>query len=64
MNERIKNVLAAKHIEPTDERALDVVYKTARKDALRECLGLLKTALKTKTIPEIIRTIEKKIKEV
>lgn len=55
--------MAAKHIEPTDERALDIVYKTARKDALRECLGLLKTALKTKTIPEIMKTIEKKIKE-
>lgn len=64
MNERIKNVLAAKHIEPTDERALDVVYKTARKDALRECLGLLKSALKTKTIPEVMKTIEKKLKEV
>lgn len=64
MNERIKNVLAAKHIEPTDERALDIVYKTARKDALRECLGLLKTLFKTRTSTEIMKTIEKKIKEV
>lgn len=64
MNDRIKNVLAAKHIEPTDERALDIVYKTARKDALRECLGLLKTLFKTRTSTEIVKIIEKKIKEV
>lgn len=64
MNERIKNVLAAKHIEPTDERALDIVYKTARKDALRECLGVFKTLFKTRTYPEIVKNIEKKIKEV
>lgn len=64
MNERIKNVLAAKHIEPTDERALDIVYKTARKDALRECLGMFKTLFNTRTYPEIVKIIEKKIKEV
>lgn len=52
MNERIKNVLAAKHIEPTDARALEIVYKTARKDALRECLGVFKTLFKTRTYPE------------
>ena len=63
MNERIKNVLAAKHIEPTDARALEIVYKTARKDALRECLGLLKQALKNKSIPEIMRTIKNRLKE-
>ena len=55
--------MAAKHIEPTDERALYIVYKTARKDALRECLILLKIALRMKTIPEFIKTIENKIKE-
>lgn len=64
MNERIKNVLAAKHIEPTDERALDIVYKTARKDALRECLEVFKMLFKTRTYPEIVKIIEKKIKEV
>lgn len=63
MYDRIKNVLAAKHIEPTDERALYIVYKTARKDALRECLRLLKIALRMKTIPEFMKTIENKIKE-
>lgn len=64
MNERIKNVLAAKHIEPTDARALEVIYKTARKDALRECLGVFKMLFKTRTYPEIVKIIEKKIKEV
>lgn len=64
MNERIKNVLAAKHIEPTDARALEVIYKTARKDALRECLGVFKTLFKTRTYPEIVKIIEKRIKEV
>lgn len=59
MDDRIKNVLAAKHIEPTDERALQIVYKTARKDALREIKGMLNT----KTIPEIKEAINKKIKE-
>lgn len=55
--------MAAKHIETTDERALYIVYKTARKDALRECLGLLKIALRMNTIPEFMKTIERKIKE-